>query len=338
MLPSHGKSRGYWKSNESKLRHVFSEQRQYPRNANTLNLRNEIVDEGYDMIGKLRYVSLLLALLMVARFLNGQATSDPDPATFRDRLIAIQDGSQSAAQNAAAVMHGHSYRLSGTVVSATATSVQLTLVWDGSGDAVFHIRLNLRFNMKSPLNVVPAPGTNIQLSGTFDSIMDDRTVLFTDGLVPPKTTGRQGPRLIDQMRLAQLHKSEQQRQQEQQENATHRIFSYNSEWKVGDCHILSGDRLELTATPNGYTLHYVAQMKTDFTVFGDIFHITWRFLDATGNAILVSPEVDLPQNTSMRQQYGNYNVDYTTTIGPDSQPNIGKILQSIASIDMQGSC
>jgi hypothetical protein len=117
------------------------------------------------------------------------------------------------------------------------------------------------------------------------------------------------------------------------------VFTWNDDIQVGDCHTLPGARLELSPAPNGYTLHYVAQMRTDKSVFGDVWQVTWHFMDSAGNVILTSPQIDLPDNGArMHPQFGVNNIDHTSWIGPDTEPHISQVIDAIQSVKSDNSC
>src|SRR5215471_1185343 len=106
------------------------------------------------------------------------------------------------------------------------------------------------------------------------------------------------------------------------------LFVFDNEQLSGNCHTLPGARLELSAAPGGYSIHYVAQMKTDQSVFGDVWHVYWQFKDAAGNVILTSQQANLPEGTSMHPQFDPYNIDYHGSIGPDTEPHITQVLSA----------
>jgi len=115
------------------------------------------------------------------------------------------------------------------------------------------------------------------------------------------------------------------------------IFTF-PESKVGDCTTLSGARLELTSSQNGYALHYIAQMHTSFSVWGDVWHVSWRFLDSSHNEILRSQQADLPEGTRMHPQFGNSNIDYHGTIEPEAPARVQQVLHSIAGVISDNQC
>jgi hypothetical protein len=117
------------------------------------------------------------------------------------------------------------------------------------------------------------------------------------------------------------------------------VFVWNDEKKVGGCRTLPGARLELSAAPNGYVLHYVAQMDTSWTLMGNIWHVTWKFYDAGGRLVLVSKQSDFPEGGGrLHSQFGTYYIDHTQLVGPDHEPQISTNLSRIHSVKSVNSC
>lgn len=118
-----------------------------------------------------------------------------------------------------------------------------------------------------------------------------------------------------------------------------RIIDFPREQTAGNCHRLPGARLELSAAAGGYDLRYVAQLKTNRSLWGDVWHVTWRFKDAAGNVVLTTPQIDLPDGSNrMHPQFGIYQIDHHQTIGPDIEPHITQVLNSIVAVNESGGC
>jgi hypothetical protein len=94
------------------------------------------------------------------------STTDLDKGlSLSDKEFVLANGSQEDAQKVWAVLQGKTTEVPGTVVQATADSVQLAV----SDDAKQSQKADFTINMKTPLKEVPAPGTQVTFIGTFDS-------------------------------------------------------------------------------------------------------------------------------------------------------------------------
>ena len=103
---------------------------------------------------------------------NGTHTN-PDPA---DATKTITD-----ADKVWGVMKGLTTEVPGTVIAATADSVQLAV----SDDAVQSKTADFTINMKAPLKTVPVVGTQVKLIGTFDSFTaKPMMIILKDGELP----------------------------------------------------------------------------------------------------------------------------------------------------------
>jgi len=189
------------------------------------------------------------------------------------------------------------------------------------------VSLQVEADMKTPLDHMPAPTEQLWFRGTLSSMKSDGTIVVTDAEVVPAPH----PLTLTPQQIARYNS-----RVPQPAPPTSIDFTWNNDYKSGDCHVHPGARVEISVGNNGIDLHFTAQMSTDKSLMGDIFHITFDFYDKADNLILSSPQIDFPQNGAMHPQFGNYNIDYKTTIGPVAQPQT--TLQSIASADFGGPC
>jgi hypothetical protein len=118
------------------------------------------------------------------------------------------------------------------------------------------------------------------------------------------------------------------------------LFIWNQDQSAGNCTTLSGARLLLSKEGDGYGLRYTAQMRTSFSISGDIWHVTWIFFDAAGHEVLRSRRVEFQDdNSRLRPQDSIRNVDYSTHIGPELSPErVDQILHSIKSVSPASEC
>ena len=106
------------------------------------------------------------------------------------------------------------------------------------------------------------------------------------------------------------------------------------EMTAGSCTTSAGAVLTFSRAPAGIALHYVAKMHTSSGFLGidlgsgDVWHVTWHFLNSSGTEILSSPQIDLPHGDRMRPQYGDYNIDYNFVI-PVTPVKINKMMNDI---------
>lgn len=111
---------------------------------------------------------------------HNAVASTPDLKTLAltDKEFILANGSPDDAQKVWAVLNGVTAEVPGTVVSATATSVQLAV----SDDAKQSNKADFTINMKTPLKDVPAPGTNVTYIATFDSYTQNPPmIIMKDG-------------------------------------------------------------------------------------------------------------------------------------------------------------
>ncbi len=94
------------------------------------------------------------------------STQDLDKGlSLSDKEFVLGNGTPEDAQKVWAVLQGKTTEVPGTVIQATADSVQLAV----SDDAKQSQKADFTINMKTPLKEVPAPGTQVTYVGTFDS-------------------------------------------------------------------------------------------------------------------------------------------------------------------------
>lgn len=116
---------------------------------------------------------------------HNAVVSTPDLKTLAltDKEFILANGSPADAGAVWAVLNGVTAEVPGTVVSATADSVQLAV----SDDAKQSQKADFTINMKTPLKVVPAPGTSVTYIATFDSYTQNPAMIIMKdgGLKPP---------------------------------------------------------------------------------------------------------------------------------------------------------
>ncbi len=94
------------------------------------------------------------------------STTDLDKGlSLSDKEFVLANGAPEDAQKVWAVLQGKTTEVPGTVIQATADSVQLAV----SDDAKQSQKADFTINMKTPLKEVPTPGTQVTYVGTFDS-------------------------------------------------------------------------------------------------------------------------------------------------------------------------
>lgn len=111
---------------------------------------------------------------------HNAVASTPDLKTLAltDKEFILANGAPDDAQKVWAVLNGVTAEVPGTVVSATADSVQLAV----SDDAKQSQKADFTINMKTPLKEVPAPGTNVTYIATFDSYTQNPPmIIMKDG-------------------------------------------------------------------------------------------------------------------------------------------------------------
>ncbi|MFZ0691708.1 MAG: hypothetical protein WA891_16845 [Acidobacteriaceae bacterium] len=93
------------------------------------------------------------------------STPDLNTLALSDKEFVLANGSPDDAQKVWAVMNGVTAEVPGTVVAATADSVQLAV----SPDSQQSNTADFTINMKTPLKTVPTAGTKVTYIATFDS-------------------------------------------------------------------------------------------------------------------------------------------------------------------------
>jgi len=107
------------------------------------------------------------------------STSDLDSGlSLADKEFVLANGAPEDAQKVWAVLQGKTTEVPGTVVQATADSVQLAV----SEDAKESQKADFTINMKSPLKDIPAVGTQVTYIATFDSYTQNPPmIILKDG-------------------------------------------------------------------------------------------------------------------------------------------------------------
>ena len=105
-------------------------------------------------------------------------TPDLKTLALTDKEFVLANGSPDDAQKVWAVLNGVTTEVPGTVVAATADSVQLAV----SDDAKQSNKADFTINMKTPLKEVPTAGTNVTYIATFDSYTQNPPmIIMKDG-------------------------------------------------------------------------------------------------------------------------------------------------------------
>jgi hypothetical protein len=115
---------------------------------------------------------------------HNAVASTPDLKTLAltDKEFVLANGTPDDAQKVWAVLNGVTAEVPGTVISATADSVQLAV----SDDAKQSNKADFTINMKTPLKEPPAPGTNVTYIATFDSYTQNPPmIILKDGAPKP---------------------------------------------------------------------------------------------------------------------------------------------------------
>jgi hypothetical protein len=215
-----------------------------------------------------------------------------------------------------------------TAISGSTSQLLFSVRTSSTQNVGQAVLIPVEVDLNTPLSNMPDPSKQVWFQGILSGMKADGTIVLTTADEVPAPA----PHPLSPQQLALIRS---------------RIppsipapgvldFVYNNDTKAGNCHIHPGNRFEISAGPNGIDLHFTAQMSTDFTISGDIFHLTFEFYDNNGNLILSSPEIDFPQNGAMYMNRGPTNIDYKTTIGPVAQP--ANLLQQIKSADYSGRC
>jgi hypothetical protein len=110
-------------------------------------------------------------------------TSTPDlkSLALADKEFILANGTPDDAGKVWAVLKDVTAEVPGTVVSATADSVQLAV----SDDAKQSQKADFTINMKTPLKDIPAVGSQVKFDGTFDSYTQNPPmIILKDGEAP----------------------------------------------------------------------------------------------------------------------------------------------------------
>ncbi len=110
-------------------------------------------------------------------------TSTPDLKTLAlaDKEFILANGNQEDAEKVWAVLKDVTAEVPGTVVTATADSVQLAV----SDDAKASQKADFTINMKTPLKDIPAVGAQVKYVGTFDSYTQNPPmIILKEGEAP----------------------------------------------------------------------------------------------------------------------------------------------------------
>ena len=110
-------------------------------------------------------------------------TSTPDLKTLAlgDKEFILANGSPEDAGKVWDVLKDVTAEVPGTVVTATADSVQLAV----SDDAKQSQKADFTINMKTPLKDVPQPGTQVKYTATFDSYTQNPPMIIMKDGEPP---------------------------------------------------------------------------------------------------------------------------------------------------------
>jgi hypothetical protein len=108
-------------------------------------------------------------------------TPDLKTLALTDKEFILANGKTEDAEKVWAVLKGVTAEVPGTVVSATADSVQIAV----SEDAKASNKADFTVNMKTPLKAVPAAGAQLKVDATFDSYTQNPPmIIMKDGEVP----------------------------------------------------------------------------------------------------------------------------------------------------------
>jgi hypothetical protein len=111
------------------------------------------------------------------------STADLNTLAVQDKEFILGNGAQADADKVWAVMKDVTTEVPGTVVTATAEQIQLSV----SEEAIQNKTADFTVNMKTPLKEVPATGASIKVIGTFDSFTKTPTmIILKDGELPAK--------------------------------------------------------------------------------------------------------------------------------------------------------
>jgi len=111
------------------------------------------------------------------------STPDLKTLSLGDQEFILFNGKPEDAQKVWDVLKGHRVQVPGTVISATAESVQLAVTQDNQQSK----KADFTVNMKTPLKSVPAIGSNVTYDSTFDSYTATPPMItLSDGEPPAK--------------------------------------------------------------------------------------------------------------------------------------------------------
>src|SRR3984885_13051414 len=111
------------------------------------------------------------------------STPDLKTLSLGDQEFILFNGKPEDAQKVWDVLKGHRVQVPGTVISATAESVQLAVTEDNKQSK----KADFTVNMKTPLKSVPAIGANVTYDSTFDSYTANPPMItLSDGEPPAK--------------------------------------------------------------------------------------------------------------------------------------------------------
>jgi len=109
------------------------------------------------------------------------STPDLNTLAIADKEFILGNGTQEDQDKVWAVMKGITAEIPGTVINATADSIQLAV----SDDAIQSKTADFTINMATPLKEVPAVGASIKVVGTFDSYTKTPTmIILSAGSIP----------------------------------------------------------------------------------------------------------------------------------------------------------
>ena len=111
------------------------------------------------------------------------STPDLKTLSLGDQEFILFNGKPEDAQKVWDVLKGHRVQVPGTVISATAESVQLAVTEDNKQSK----KADFTVNMKTPLKSVPAIGSTVTYDSTFDSYTPNPPMItLSDGEPPAK--------------------------------------------------------------------------------------------------------------------------------------------------------
>jgi hypothetical protein len=118
------------------------------------------------------------------------STPDLKTLSLSDQEFILFNGKPEDAQKVWDVLKGRRVQVPGTVVTATADSVQLAVTEDNKSTN----KADFTINMKTPLKTVPTVGATVTFEGTFDSYTPNPPMItLSDGEPPAKAPARTAP-------------------------------------------------------------------------------------------------------------------------------------------------